>query len=141
MMIMEQNTLFTINKKYDSLAGRYVREIKSNDIVHLAVTNAQFAAGTIKFTTLDADTELLITGFSAAATTAGADAYVTVGSSTILPTKVAANTPAVFITDVNAPFFRAAASSTISIAVGTASTWTAWLCGVRQPLITKVETA
>jgi len=139
---MEENTQFTINKKYDSLTGRYVRDIKSNDIVHVTAKYAQYSAGTMTFTALDANTELFITGFGVSSTLAGGNYfYITIGSSTVLPISLATGGQASYISTRDAPLARAAASSTISLCVGAAGTVSAWMCGVREPIISKVETA
>ena len=137
---MEENTLFAINKKYDPLAGRYIREIKSNDIVHISAPHDQYTDVLVS-SDLDENTELLITGFMASGDAAGNEVYVTVDSSTILPTRLAADTPISVVATVDAPIFRCAASSTITISTTTAGSYTAALWGVRHPLITKVETA
>jgi hypothetical protein len=134
-------TVFNVYQKYDPLTGELVRDVRSRDIVTLSVPHDQYSAGTMNFTALDSNTELLITGFMASAITAGADVYVTVGTSTILPIRLAANTPFSVATTVDAPIARAAASSTISIAAGSAGTYTAFLWGVRHPIPSKVETA
>jgi len=126
-------------KIYDPLTGRYIREIRSNDIVHIAAVNSQYSAGTIAFTALDSDTELFITGFGFTAQTAS-DFYVTIGTSTILPVYLAANGSLSRTTNLNAPLAKASASSTISICIGTAGTVSAWLSGVRMPKFSKIET-
>ena len=146
-MVMEENTLFTINKKYDSLAGRYVREIKTTDIFSINAKKQQVAAnGTLGFVAFDANTEGYITGFAIhAMSTANAMVYVTVGNSTILPVQFTtqANQTAgySYMATRDAPLYKVAASSTVSIATDTAGTYSAWLSGVREPIITKVETA
>jgi len=122
------------------LKGRFIREIRSNDIVHISAPHAAYSAGTIAFTALDSDTELFITGFGYSAQTA-TDFYVTVNTSTILPAYVAADGNVSRTTNLNAPFFKASASSTISICIGSAGTVSAWLCGVRMPEFDKVEVA
>lgn len=128
--------------KYDGLVGRPIRDIRVNDIVHLAAVQAQYSAGTIKFTALDADTELFITAFGVSSTLAsGNNFYVTIGNSTILPISLAAAGQTYVRGTRESPLAKAAANSTISICVGTAGTVSAWLCGVREPTFAKVETA
>ena len=126
-------------KLYDPLTGKFVKEVRSNDVVHIAAKNAQYAAGTIAFTALDSDTELFITGFGFSAQSA-ADFYVTVGTSTILPAYLAANSTLSRTTNLNAPLAKASASSTISICIGTAGTVSAWISGVRMPTFANIET-
>jgi len=131
---------FSMAQKYDSLKGRPIREIKSNNIVHISAPLGQYSAGTVAFTALSSTSELYITGFGYSAKTA-TDFYVTVDTSTILPTYLAADGHVERVTNINAPLFKADASSTISIAIGSAGSITAWLCGVVHPTFEKVETA
>jgi len=64
---------------------------------------------------------------------------VTVNTSTILPTYLNSNQNISRTANINAPFYRAAASSTISIGVTTGGSLAGWISGVRFPIISKVE--
>lgn len=129
----------TVRKIYDPLKGRYIREMRSNDIVHLSVPYDTYSAGTIVSMTLDSNTELFITGVGYSATTA-TDFYVLVNSATILPAYLSENSNFSVTTDINAPIYKATPSSTISIGIGTDGTVSAFLYGVRFPKFEKVET-
>lgn len=136
-----------LSKKYDALQGRPVRDIKSNDIFHIATSGTQVAAGNIIATgTTDAYSELYITGFGATTLTGGDAVYVVAGNSTLLPTyfTVGVSTitsPIQIITTLDAPLFKVPVSTTVSIKALGAGTYSAWLSAVRQPKFASVETA
>jgi len=131
---------FTMVQKYDALKGRPIRDIKANDIVHIAASYAHVAAGgTLAFHALSSTTELYITGFGVSAG-AAQDFVVTVDTSTILPVRLGAAGETHLITTREAPFFKADASSTISIVAVSAGSCAGWLCGVREPSFEYVET-
>ena len=129
-----------VAKKYDPLYGRYIREMRSDDIVHISAPLKGYSAGTIAFTTLDDKTELFITSFSVSSTTGGNNFFVLVNSSTILPISLSQAGEEWKHTGIDAPFARCAANSTISICIGSAGTVCAFLTGVRFPTIDYVET-
>lgn len=133
---------FIATKKYDALVARLVRDIKSNDIFHIATSGTQIAAGNIIATgTTDAYSELYIIGFGASCSSGTNSAYVVVGSSTILPIDILQSTPFKAITTLDAPLFKVPVSTTVSIKGVLAGTLSAWLAAVRQPAFANVETA
>lgn len=138
---MADNSLFTVDKEYDPVYGRYVRAIKAVDIVHISAKFAQYSAGSIAMTTMDANRQLIITGFGCSSTlVGGASYYLTIGTSTVLPTTLAAAGNMNITVARDAPLAIATANSTISLWTLDAGTQSAWFCGVREPIITKVET-
>lgn len=136
---------YSIKKLYDSLTGRDVKEIKSNDIFHLATNGSVTgAAGTIlATTTTTANKDLFLTHFVVGGK-ANSSVYVVVGSSTILPTNIAANANSVQISGkLDNPLYKTGGASavTVSIYATDAGTYTASLAGVYHPTFAKIETA
>jgi len=129
---------FSVKKFYDSLKGRFIREIKANDIVHISAPYDQYSAGTIAFHACSSTEEIYITGIGYSFSAAGM-LYVTVDTSTICPVRANAAGYVNLTAKRESPFFKADASSTISICTDTAGSWAAWLCGVREPTFDKVE--
>jgi len=129
---------FTMKKIYDPLKGKPIREMRSSDIVQIAAPHSAYSSGTIASTALDSDTELFITGISYSAQTA-TDFYVTVNTATILPAYLPADGKFTMTAKLDAPLYKASASSTISICIGSAGTVSAFLYGVRFPKFEKVE--
>lgn len=136
---------YSIKKLYDSLTGRDVKEIKSNDIFHLATNGAVTgAAGTIlATTTTTANKDLFLTHF-VVGSKANSSVYAVVGTSTILPTNIAANANSVQISGkLDNPLYKTGGASavTVSIYATDAGTYTAFLAGVYHPTFAKIETA
>lgn len=136
---------YSIKKLYDSLTGRDVKEIKSNDIFHLGTNGAVTgAAGTIlATTTTTADKDLFLTHLVVGAK-ANSSVYVVVGTSTILPVNIAANANSVSVSgNLNEPLYKTGGASavTVSIYATDAGTYTAFLTGVYHPTFSKIETA
>lgn len=140
---MVQHTNIERKQEYDALSGRYIREIKANDFFHIATsastttgsgTNTVLATGTT-----DANTNVFITGIGVSAGSA-ATFWVTVGSSTILPIRLSAAGETFKNTTKEAAFFRVPVSTTINVVADSAGTYAAFLYGIREPIITKVET-
>lgn len=135
---------FSVKKLYDSLQGKFIREIKSNDVFHLATSGAVTgAAGTIlATTTTTANKDLFLTHFVVGGKQ-NSSVYVTVGTSTILPTNISGNANSVDIkASVNEPLYKTGGASavTVSIYATDAGTYTAFLSGVYHPIFSKVET-
>jgi len=130
---------FKAIKKYDALKGRFIREIKENDIVHIAATYDQRSAGsTLTFTALDSNTELYIYGVGYSVGGAQ-ELAITVDTATILPVRFGAAGETSIVSEK--PIYKADASSTISIVAVSAGSCAGWLFGVREPTFDKVEVA
>ncbi len=136
---------YSIKKLYDSLTGRFVKEIKSNDIFYLGTNGAVTgAAGTIlATTTTTADKDLFLTHLVVGGK-ANSSIYVMVGTSTILPVNISTNANSVRIKGkLNEPLYKTGGASavTVSICATDAGTYTAFLAGVYHPTFAKIETA
>jgi hypothetical protein len=129
---------FSVKKFYDALKGRFIREIKENDIVHEAVPFDSHSAGTLTFYVCSSTEEVYIYGFGVSAATGGIEVGLTVGTSTLVPTVLGAAGETHILS--SKPIYKAPASSTISIYQSTAATTAAWFFGVREPIFEKVET-
>lgn len=129
-------------EKYDPLYGRFIRDMKPTDIWQIATNGSTSvtAAGALASTITDASSELYITGIGASGSSNGDEVCVTVGTSTILPTQLIANTPFAMVTGHDAPMFKVPVSTTVSIRALNAGTYTAFLFGRKEPILTKVET-
>jgi len=132
---------FSAKKFYDALKGRFIREIKANDIIHISAKFDQYSAGTLTFHACSSTEEIYITGVGYTFGDAGGQLCVTVDTSTILPVRSGTSDIVTMIARKENPFFKADASSTISIVTTSAGSFAAWLCGVREPTFDKVEIA
>jgi len=125
---------------YDALKGKWIREIKPNDIFYIGTDGYESASAgaTLASGTTDSNSEVYLALISAGADTAGRYIYVTVDSSTILPILLPANNQ---VTIRGRPWlYKVGSGKTISIVAGAAGTYTAFLIGVREPVFEKVET-
>ncbi len=139
---MVQHTEIQREQEYDALNGRYMRKIKVNDVFHIATsastdtgsgTNTVLASGTT-----DANSNVFLTGIGISASSA-ATFWVTAGSSTIMAIRLSAAGETSKLTTKDAPFFRVPASTTVNVVADSAGTYAAFLYGVREPIISKVE--
>ena len=126
--------------EYDSLSGRFMRKVKPWDIFHIASTPGTSVGATATLTsgTTSANVNVIITGFGISASTA-CNVWVTAGSSTLLPIRLSAAGQTSVISTHDSPLFRVPESTTISIVADVAGTYSAWLCGYREPIISKRE--
>jgi len=125
---------------YDALKGKWIREIKPNDIFYIGTNgSASVSAGaTLASGSTDANTEVYLSLFGGSADTAGKLIYVLVGSSTILPISLGTTTTSI---SGNPWLYKVPSNKTISIVAGTSGTFSAFLIGVKEPIFEKVETA
>ena len=141
-----QNLRHNRVEKYDPLTGRFVRDIKTTDIVNVFGKGSPAAANTVAWdqttVTTDANTILFPYIFSAHATTAGQVVMYADGS-TIASLLVDGTNQESIITNCNCPITRIGPSSTITLtwlnATATADTYCAWVVAKREPIISKVE--
>jgi len=135
---------FSAKKLYDPEQGKFVREIKSNDIFHLATNGAvSGSAGTILATTTSSTNKVLFLTAFVVGAKQNSSVYVVADSSTILPTNLAAHGSVEVTGDIDAPLCKIDCTTavTISIYATDAGTYTAYLSGVYHPIFDKVETA
>jgi len=137
---------FSIKKLYDALQGRYVREVKANDIFHIATSGTISAAtaGTILVSgTTSANHNLYITALGMGVVGGPGAIVCTVGTSTILPVMAGSGTAThTLLTSGNGePLYKVDASQTVSIRAYMTGTYTAFLSAIREPTFTNIETA
>lgn len=131
-------------KKYDSLVGNFYRDIRANNIFHLAspASTSVAASGAVTPSTVIATTsEVFITDICYGGSTAGAQIYGLVdATSTILPIRLGANAPHSLSQPRNAPLYKLGAGSTLVFYSDAAGTFTCFASGIIEPLNQYVET-
>jgi hypothetical protein len=137
---------FSIPQKYDTLAGRPVRDMRANDIVTIGTTGTVGCIGSTfasLSTTITSSQELYIINFYAM-TTASAELniqYGTGNTSTLLSFYLAPDTPLTVNANLDSPIAKITGASTISIRGSAGQTACIWMSGVRYPVWSSVETA
>jgi len=131
---------FGAKKIYDPTAGRLVREIKQSDLFYLGTNGAVTgSAGTVLATTTTGTNKILyLTGFVVGAKQ-NSSVYVLADSSTILPVTLGANDR--FSVSGRLYKLDCTTAKTVSIVATDAGTYTAFLVGYYEPIVSKVETA
>jgi len=133
----------SISMLYDPLEGKLVKKMRSSDIFTIATSGSVSATSgsTITSGTTDAYTEVYVTNVVLSSDSAGNVAYITVGTSTVMPVMLPANNPVSIRGSVDSPLFKIPSSTTVSIVAGSSGTFTAHLSGVRFPKVDYVETS
>ena len=133
----------SIPMEYDYERGEFVRKLKTVKVWHIASTpSTSVAAGAVlASTTVPSSREVYITGYVFSTTSAGNGVYVTIGTSTVLPTIMDANKPVKQTASRQAPIAKADAGSTVSIVAVNAGTYSVALWGVEEPIPSYIETA
>ena len=140
-------------EKYDPLKGRFIRDIKTTDIINIFAKASPTSTDTISWDmvtyTTDAYSNLYPYVFSAHH--CGTDTcpqFIVYGpnSTTIMAIQTDNNGEGyTIVTDCNCPLARVAESSTITISVlnatNTTDTYCAWIVAKKEPLLSVVEDA
>ena len=138
---MVNESTFQRKEIYDPTKGDFIREMRSSDIFNIS-TNGETsisATTTLASGTTDANTEIYLTHFVVSSSAAGALVYLTIGSSTVMPLLLPANTPVSIDAGITDAFGKVPPSTTVSIIAETSGTYTASLSGVRMPTYESVE--
>lgn len=133
-------------QKYDTLAGRPVRDMRANDVVSLYFTGTLGCVGSTFGTTsqlaVASDEDFFITNIWAIATASiqlslqhGTGNTATMCTFYLIP-----NTPFQINTNLDTPIGKVTSGSTLSIRAPAISTACVWLSGVRFPTWSHVET-
>lgn len=139
-------------KLYDSLEGKFIRDIKSNNITHPAIASTSCASttddegfyGPVCSGTTDAYHEAYVTAYGFSSSTAGAEMFFLVGTtgnliSTVVPTHVEAYKPFCQYEDIDAPFYKIPPSSSIALFSHVAGTFCGWCTLIHHPIFKYVE--
>lgn len=129
---------FSRKEQFDTVTGKWVRDVRSNNIITLgALPNA--GTGALSSTTTDANTTLWVTKV-ALGSLADNRMYVLNGSSTICQMYIEAKKTRTLDGSKDAPLFIVPVSTTVSLCAETASTTTVFLTALKVPANSKLET-
>ena len=146
-----QNLRNTRIEKYDPLYGRFVRDIKTTDIIIVGAKEAPTSADTattgwdMTSTVVDTDHALYPYIFTVHSTNTAAQFIVLNDSTTALSLQVDSLRTESLVTDCECPLMRVAPSSTVTIHIpyhlitNTTDTWAAFLVCKKEPLVAVVE--
>ena len=138
-------------KHYDSMEGKFIREIKSNYITHHAIASTSLAStaggttGPIACGTTDANHEAYLIAFGYSASTVGAEMFFLAGTTlamtaTVVPSYVQSYTPyCQNAGDMNVPFYKLGPSSSICLYSDVTGTFCGWLTLRHEPIFKRVE--
>ena len=141
---MEKKKNYVRIEKYDGLTGKWVRDIKPNDIFNLNAVAVDAQPGTSVATTIvGANFTLFVHGIDISCVATSKHIAIMENATTrmIIPMQ-GATQRLIQSQSLDTPLFKIAGSSTIKIrpyAAG-ASTFSANLYGIRVPINSKVET-
>jgi len=138
--------------KYDPLKGRYIRDIKTTDIVNVFAKLSPTSNDTVSFDlvtyTTDAYSQVFpyIFGAHHVGTDTSPQFRMVVGTTTVIAIQTDINGEGHnLVTGCNCPLTRVAESSTLSIiisgATNTTDTYCAFVVAKREPLLSVVEDA